>query len=875
MARDTNADTGFGARLRRERKAAGLTQEELAEAAGLSVRAVRDLERGVSRPHRRTIGLLADVLELTSAARDDFGRAALGPAGAAGTAPPGPGGEAAQPPPWQLPAAAADFTGRSAELTTLTGLMDGSLKQGEHPPGTVLITAIGGTAGVGKTALAVHWAYQVADRFPDGQLYVNLRGYDPGQPTLAADALAAFLRALGVPGRDIPADTAERAARYRSLLAGRRMLVLLDNASSAEQVRPLLPASPGCLTVVTSRDALAGLVARDGARRLDLDLLSPADAGALLTTLIGDRAAADPAATAALATACARLPLALRVAAELAAAHPDTPLATLVTELADRQRRLDLLEAGGDPYTAVRAVFSWSCQHLDPAAVRTFRLLSLHPGDDFEVWAAAALTGTTLTQTRHLLDTLARANLIHTSAAGRYAQHDLLRAYGRELAAEADGAGQIQAALTRLFDHYLHAAATAMDTLFPAETGRRPRIPGPATATPVLDGADAARAWLDTHRDTLILVATHAAGHGWPGHAVLLSATLFRYLDIGGHFDQAAVLHDRARHAAGSLGDAVAEAAAANRLGTTQWRRERYRSAAGYLNQAVARYGDTDDRRGEASALTNLAILETTRGRYPQAAGHLRRALRLSQEIGDRFGEGHALGNLGNIEMRQGRYRQAAERQEQALALYREIGDRAGEVTALTRLGTAEIHLGQYEQAAAHQQDALALYRDTGDRYGVAGALSNLATIDRHLGHHERAIERQRQALALYRDLGGGVGEAQALNGLGEALLAAGRPDEAMTQHARALDLAEHAGEKLLQARARRPRPRGPDPQGHRPCPPALDASPHPVHQPRCSRGDQGQDPSGSPPNQPVRAAQVAQPSQRSLGSAAWAEQPG
>jgi tetratricopeptide (TPR) repeat protein/transcriptional regulator with XRE-family HTH domain len=781
----------FSGLLRRRRIAAGLTQEELAERAGLSVRAIRDLESGATtRPYRNSVGKLADALGRADADRAEFTEIHR-PAQ----------DEAGQPPdravPRHLPAATAGFTGRTGELKTLTRLLDTG-----SPSGTMVISAIGGTAGVGKTTLALHWAHQVAGRFPDGQLYVNLRGYDPDQPMPSADALAGFLRALGVPGQEIPADSEERAGRYRSLLAGRRMLVLLDNASSAEQVRPLLPATPDCVTVVTSRDTLAGLVARDGARRLDLDLLSPADADILLTALIGDRAAADPEATSALAARCARLPLALRVAAELAAARPSVPLASLAAELADQQRRLDLLEAGGDPRTAVRAVFSWSYRQLDPAAARLFRLAGLHPAAGLDGHAAAALTGTAPQAAQPVLDGLARAHLIQVTERGRYGQHDLLRAYARELAVGLDGTAEGQRTLTRLFDHYLYTAATAMDTLFPAEIRRRPRIPAPTTASPGLAETDAARAWLDTHRDTLVLVAAHAATHGWPAHAVLLSATLFRYLDLGGHFDEAAVLHGQAREAAASGGDVIAEAAAANRLGITEWRRERYETAASYLHRSLTLYQDTSDRRGEISALTNLATVETTRGHYPKATGHLRRALQLSQDIGDRFGEGHALGNIGNIEMRQGHYREAAARQQQALTLYREIGDQAGEVTALTRLGVAEIHLGQYDQATGHQQEALGLYRETGDRYGMASALANLATIDRDQGRHGRAVERQQQALALYREMGGGVGEAQALNGLGEALLAAGQPDRARTQHARAIELARTAGEKNQQARA-------------------------------------------------------------------------
>ena len=324
-----------------------------------------------------------------------------------------PVGAPAAPTPRELPGDVPAFTGRAAELAELDRLPAGP------DPGAAVISAVSGTAGVGKTALAVHWAHQAAGRFPDGQLYVNLRGYDPDRPMTAADALAGFPRTLGVPGSDIPPGEADRAARYRSLLAGRRMLVVLDNASQAEQVRLLLPGIPGCAVVVTSRDALAGLVARDGATRLDLDPLSPDEAISLLRELIGERVDADPDAAAALARHCCRLPLALRVAAERAAARPGVSLAVLVAELADQQQLLDLLDAAGDPRTAVRAVFSWSCRDLEPGTLRAFRLAGLHPGADFDPHAVAALAGTTVERAHRASDPTAEAQaLAHLATAG-------------------------------------------------------------------------------------------------------------------------------------------------------------------------------------------------------------------------------------------------------------------------------------------------------------------------------------------------------------------------------------------------------------------------------------------------------------------------
>ena len=435
--------------------------------------------------------------------------------------------------PQQLPPDVRDFTGRGAELATLTERLAAVRSGG---PGVVLISAIGGTAGVGKTALAVHWAHQIAGEFPDGQLYMNLRGYDPDQPMPPADALAGFLGALGMRGPEIPAELADRAAQYRSVLAGRRMLVVLDNARDVAQVRPLLPAGGGCAVLVTSRDALAGLVARDGAIRLELELLPLADATGLLLRLIGQRAEAEPDATAALAAQCCRLPLALRIAAELATSRPADPIGTLAAEFASQQGRLDLLEAGGDPRTAVRVVFSWSCRNLETAAARAFRLAGLHPGPELDRFAFAALNGGSVPEADRLLGKLARAHLLQPTGPGRYGMHDLLRDYAAEQAAALDGPASCRAALTCLFEYYLRAAVTAAGTLYPAERHRLPDLSSSATALPRLDDAASARAWLDAERTIVTAVVTRAASDGWAGYATGLSRTLFRYLDIGDHF---------------------------------------------------------------------------------------------------------------------------------------------------------------------------------------------------------------------------------------------------------------------------------------------------------------------------------------------------
>jgi DNA-binding SARP family transcriptional activator/tetratricopeptide (TPR) repeat protein len=701
--------------------------------------------------------------------------------------------------PRELPAPVAHFVGRAMELAALTGILD---RPGDEPAGAIVISAIGGTAGVGKTALAVRWAHHVAARFPDGQLHVNLRGYAPEQPMTAADALAGFLRSLGVSGKDVPTDGAERAARYRSLLSGRRMLVLLDNAASEEQVRPLLPASPGCAVVVTSRSALPGLVARDGAERLDLDPLPLADAVGLLRTLIGTRADMDREAATALAEQCCRLPLALRVAAEITAGRPMIALAEIAAELADHQRRLDLLEAGGDSDTGVRAVFTWSYRHLNADAARAFRLAALNPGPSFDRYALSALSDVPAEKADQILAVLARAHLIQPAGRDHYGMHDLLRAFARELAASQDGDDARHAALTRLFDYYVRAAAAAMDTLFPAETRRRLHAPAPAGSAPPMAGPAAARAWLDAQRANLVAVTVRAAGLRWTRYATSLSAILARYLENSGHFPEAVTVHTHARDAARHAGDQAGEASARSSLGLLAWWKGQYEQAAGHLRHALTLYRETADRSSQAYVLANLGIVMGQQCKYEQAAGYLRQGLALHRKNGDRTGEARALSNLGMVEEEQGRYAEATGLYRQSLILSRENGDRTSEAYALVSLGQIEGRLGEFDRATSHIMESLQVFRASGNRAVQPEVLGALGEIVLRQGDHERAARHYRQSLALGRELGNPAHEARARNGLGEALLVAGQPAEARTEHVAALDLAARIGQKHEQARA-------------------------------------------------------------------------
>jgi tetratricopeptide (TPR) repeat protein len=474
--------------------------------------------------------------------------------------------------------------------------------------------------------------------------------------------------------------------------------------------------------------------------------------------MIGARVDADPGAAEALADRCCRLPLALRVAAELAVTRPAVPLAELARELADQQRRLDLLDAGGDPRTAVRAVFSWSYRYLDDDTARAFRLLGMHPGPDLDSYAAAALTGARVEDARRLLDRLARAHLIQLAAPGRYGMHDLLRAYAGQLAADEATGEERRAALTGLFDHYLHTAAAATDTLYPHEGRRKGTIPRSDTA---FDPA-AARRWLDAERVTLASVARFAAGHGWPGHATGLAAALSRYLDTGSHYAEAVTIHASAREAARQV----------------------------------------DDRAGEASALNGLGQVDSRQGRHRQAAAHFETALALCRQAGDQSGEIRALVNLGLVDSRQGRHRQAAAHFETALALCRQTGDQSGEIRALVNLGLADLRTGRHEQAADHLQEALALCREAGEWTPKGYALTTLGLLHTGEGRYQEAADDHQQALTVFRRVGDRSGEASTLNGLGELFLAAGRPDDSRSHHASALREARDIGDRYEQARA-------------------------------------------------------------------------
>ncbi|MEU4244072.1 tetratricopeptide repeat protein [Actinoplanes sp. NPDC026619] len=685
------------------------------------------------------------------------------------------------PVPAELPAPVPSFVGRQAELAELESLSAVSP-----------VTVISGTAGVGKTALAMVWAHRVADRFGDGTLYVNLHGYDPAQPMSAATALEHLLASLEVPLADIPADPDARATRYRTTLAGRRALIVLDNAAGVEQIRPLLPGAGRCAVVVTSRDRLSGLVAVGGAGRVDLGVLPALDAIYLLRELIGQRVLDEPEAAQRLAAQCAHLPLALRIAAEHAAGRPGLSLRDLAEELDDEQSRLDVLSADPDAYAAVSAVFSWSLRHLPATAAATFTALGHHPGVDFTTPAVAALTGGTLDDARAALATLGKAHLVFPAGGGRFGLHDLLRAYAARLAA-ATGA---TAPAERICGHYVDMAARAADHFYPAEAHRRPAVPPGAAVIPLPDAA-AAQAWLDAERQNLVAVARTGIGR----YPVWLSTILYRYLD-GRARDEAAAIHQHAFDAAEAAGDTTGQAHAALGLGATERRHGRYDVAADWFARASELFERAGNVGAQARALGNLAGAEEQWCRYADAAEHLHQAQQLYNRAGDRTGQALALCHQAVIEIRLGAYDDAGRHLRQSIGIARALGDRPAEATGLANLGDVHLRLGQLPEAERCHREALDMHVHDGDRVGEAWGLTALGTTLTTMGDPRAGADHHERALRLLREVGQLDGEAWAHNGLGEAAHAAGDHRAAIESHRAALDCATRTQARDQAARA-------------------------------------------------------------------------
>ncbi|WP_437088131.1 AfsR/SARP family transcriptional regulator [Streptomyces sp. enrichment culture] len=653
--------------------------------------------------------------------------------------------------PAQLPADLPSFTGRRTELAQVQALLpaDGAA------PSTVVISAIGGMAAIGKTTLAVHWAHQIAHRFPDGQLFINLRGFDPVDPMVPpGEAVRTFLDALDVPPQRIPVGFDAQVALYRSLLAHRRVLILLDNARDTDQVRPLLPGTPGSLVIVTSRNELTGLVVGDGAHPLTLHPLTSAEAHSFLVKRLGDRRlTAEPEAAAELITHSARLPLALAIVAARAAANPGFSLSDIAEDLREYQGSLDAF-TGGDISTDVRAVFSSSYRALSSSAARMFRLLGLNCGPDISTPAAAALAEVSPREARNLLGELTRAQLVVRHRPGRYTLHDLLRIYATEQAHVEETSKERAMAVERLFLWYLHTADGAYAQITPNRR-RVPLEPKPANCHPlVFTTHEQAIDWCTTERANLVLAVHAAAEAGFTGIAWRLPAVLWGFFYLRSH--------------------------------TEDW--------VNTTRAGLAAAREADDRLGEAQSRMDLAAALRIAGGVDEAVDHLHRAMALYRELGDVYSRTAAVSNLGDAYLNAGELGKAVEYARRSLAIFRILGSAWPEGIALSNLGDAYQRLGRFDEAVDSLEEALTVLRATGNRWVEGVALDVLGTTYRRLDRHDDALATYRLALEAHRDSGNQWGEGHTLGHMGETYLASGRPRATRTSWRLAQAIHERSG---------------------------------------------------------------------------------
>lgn len=675
--------------------------------------------------------------------------------------PPGHGGvvtvrSSPEPPvpvrPRQLPSDIARFTGRHEALAALDALLHGEDAQPGRPR-PVVLAVISGPAGVGKTALAVHWAHRVQSHFPDGQLYVNLRGHGPTTPAEPAAVLESLLLMLGVPAARIPPETEARSALLRSMLAGRRMLLVLDNARDTAQVRPLLPGSQ-VMVLITSRGQLRSLAVREGARRVVLDRFEPEESAALLGGVMGaERLACRPSVTAELAEFCAHLPLALAIAAELAARQPGGALDTVVHRLRDERRRLDVLETGDDPYGSLRAVFSWSYQALTPAAARLFRLLGLHPSNDVTAPAAAALSGTTVPQAQRLLDELAGRHQLSEHLPGRYEFHDLLRVYAIEQVEREESPAERAAATRRLLTWYLHGAVNARRLLLPG----RP-VPGvgepEGDITPLdFEGVDQALAWCDAEREGLVAAVHLAVEQELHTMAWQLADALWVYLDLRQAGDDWIAVCQAGLRAARRTGDHDAQALMLKGMGNAYLLARRHDDALLWYERALALYRRNGNRAGQANVLNNMGLIHEDLRHIDESIRHHEQSLAIVRELGDKAAMASKLGNLAIAYKSAGRYQEALDVGQQALTINRETGDPRGEACVLSTL--AEIHhaAGDYPAAIGLYHQALRFNRELGNRGDEAINLTHLGQAQRDAGSAAQARRTWALALTLLEEL--------------------------------------------------------------------------------------------------------------------------
>ena len=824
----------FGSLLRRLRIDAGLTQEALAKAARLSYRSISDLERGVNRsPRKETARLLAAALGLAGAERIAFEAAARGHSGNAVNQV-----QIAEIAPMTLatrtlPRDVASFTGRERELAYLIETVTDTAVAA----GVVGICAIGGMAGIGKTALAVHAAHRLAPRFPDGQIFLPLHGHTPGQrPVDPADALASLLQASGIAAQQIPARPEPRAWLWRHRIAGKRMLLVLDDAAGHEQIRSLLPGTAGSLVLITSRRHLTAL---EDAQVISLDILPADEAAALLVRLAG-RPGLHPADPAVLQISrlCGHLPLAIGMLARQLRHHPAWTARELATDLAAARSRLELMQAEN---VSVAAAFDLSYRELAGEPQHIFRRLGLHPGTEIDVYAAAALIESSVEVARRNLEDLYDHYLIAEPSRGRYRMHDLISEYAQALAA-AEPAVHREAAVDRLLTYYLQTARTASHLVRRTRPQPLAREDISAPPMPDLSRAKDATAWMQIEQDNLYAAVNYAAAHSMTEFAVTLPAVMHGYLRHHGNWDQVLSVYggalDQSRQtgnwqaeadiltdigdiqmlsgnypeAAASLTQALeicrkhadkhSEAHALSILGYVQHQTGEIRAAAANLASALELYRDHGDRLGEASTLAYLSEVQMATGQYGAAKTGLEQALELHGDLHSHLWEAEILNLLGVVQNTIGDYQEAVSSHARALRLQREIGNQIGEAKTTCDLGSVQQAHGDYLAAAASFARALEMDHDLGFRHQEAYDLSCLGAAQYLVGDYATATRTLAAALSLYRDLGIRDGEAEVLNTLGEMHLAANTPSVGRGHHEEALAVALAIESLPNQARA-------------------------------------------------------------------------
>jgi DNA-binding SARP family transcriptional activator/tetratricopeptide (TPR) repeat protein len=736
-----------------------------------------------------------EVPGLPASATQTAGRQQILPPSAPTSPPVASPVSAGTPIPAQLPAGTTCFVGRAEQMIVLHSALARCAEAGQ-------VVAVTGPAGVGKTALALHFAHQAADQFPDGQLYVDMRGHAQTPAVTPLDGLARLLRSLGVPAEQVPVDLTDATVLYRTIISGKRMLVLLDDVGSADQVRPLLPGRSPSLVVVTSRDRLTGMVAVNDAQRLVVEALTPEEALDLLRQLLGDRVDAELDAAVEIGRLCAYLPLAIRVAAASMASGPDGSLSTYLGRL--RQgNRLAVLDADGDEQAAVQTALDLSYQRLKPTEQRVFRLLGLIPGSDIAADAVAALADATPEAVERSLQRLASTYLVDQPAAGRYSYHDLLRQYAAQRAAEEESLAERDAALDRLYGWYLHwcESARLLDPRLmslpaaSARTGLSSALSGGFT------NLGAALAWLDAEHGNLVAATRHIAVTGSPHIACQFADCLRGYFSRRHPVDWLA-LAQIYLDVAVRAGDPRAEVAAHQGLAHARWSLSQHTQAIEHLTAALALTRTAGWKDDEACVAGNMGLVYADWGQTQLAIDQLTNAATMNRRAGNRRQEAANLINLGHLYNDQGQLRRAVECQTRALDFYRRAGLPDGAAAALNNLAHAHYQLGELTQALAHLDEALGLHHDADDRSGRASSLCLSASIHRDMGQPREALDHARQALDHSRTIGDQRGEISALTALGSIHHRLGNHQRGTELCSEALDLASMINAGKLRAGA-------------------------------------------------------------------------